>query len=152
MKDSLAFSAHKTKFAPREALMIMETSQDQSFLHHSVSFFRAKRSPRGMRRQPTDSSMCNPLNSICKAKQAGSIHTLMSRFSAKWSRKNRNPVKKPPSLHVLLKGGFHTNWKRTKWRDEASPHALSHTDKSLRVRPLHTCEEAFKSTPKLSLF
>lgn len=42
--------------------------------------------------ETTDSSMCNPLKSICKAKLAGSIHTLMSRLCAKWSGENQNPL------------------------------------------------------------
>lgn len=54
------------------------TGQDGSLQNQSVFVFKSTQGP-----ETTDSSMCNPLNSICTAKPAGSIHTLMSRLCAK---------------------------------------------------------------------
>lgn len=54
------------------------TGQDGSLQNQSVLIFKSAQGP-----ETTDSSMCNPLNSICTAKPAGSIHTLMSRLCAK---------------------------------------------------------------------
>lgn len=54
------------------------TGQDGSLLNQSVFIFKGTRGP-----ETTDSSVCNPLNSICTAKPADSIHPLMSRLCAK---------------------------------------------------------------------
>lgn len=56
------------------------------YKNRSVFIFKSIQGP-----ETTDSSMCNPLNSICTAKPADSIHTLMSRLCAKWSREEQNP-------------------------------------------------------------
>lgn len=40
--ERLPYSAHKTKFAMTEALMIMESSQDKTFLHQLVSTLRVR--------------------------------------------------------------------------------------------------------------
>lgn len=98
---------------------------------------------REMRRRATDSSMCNPLNSICRAELAGSIHTLMSRFCVKWSRKDqkkKNPVKKkksPLCTWCWIEGFLQSG---TKQYEEMRPFfmlVVTEKDKSLRVWSHH---------------